>query len=159
MLGQSLLHPLVGAALLAVALTAPALACPPSLSVELPADPARGAGELILLVHAFHGCHPGQLAVAGTAEGLVRGERRSIRLEFHPTGTAGVYQVREQWPREGVWVLDLAVTEGDGRGTALVGIGPSGEVRLVRGPAVDGRAGRAASGADVEALLRSLAAG
>jgi hypothetical protein len=149
-----------GAALLTVALATPALACPPSLTVERPAaSSARDANDAFVLVHANHGCHAGQLVVAGTAEGLVRGERRSIRLDLVRTPTAGVYAVRKQWPAEGVWVLDLSVSEGDGHMTALVGIGPSGEVTQVRGPAVEGRALGPASGADVDAFLRELAAG
>lgn len=146
-------------ALLAVALAIPALACPPSLSVERPANASsRDARDAFVLVHAYQGCHPGQLTVSGSAEGLVGGERRTIPLEVWSTETPGLYRVPQQWPRQGVWVLRLVVTVGDSHATALVGINASGQVTTVRQPARDGRVIRDPSDADVEALLRSLAA-
>jgi len=151
---------LLGSALLAVVLAAPALACPPSIAVERPAHAAASEDSgAFVLVRAFQGCHAGTIAVSGTAVGLVDGERRSIPLRLLPTATADVYAVRRQWPSEGVWVLRLTVTVGDGHATALVGIGASGEVATVRQPARDGRAIRDLTDADVTAMLRSLAAG
>ena len=150
---------LAATALLAAAAPTPALGCPPSLSIERPkpAESADTSGAFVV-VHANRGCHPGQLAVTGTAEGMVAGSRRSITLDLARTDTPGVYVVRRQWPREGVWVLRLTVTEGDGHATALVGIGPSGEIATIREPARHGEI-RDVSDADVAALLRSLAAG
>lgn len=157
---KRLRSPLAVAALLAAVYATPALACPPWISVELPVNPfaseARGA---FLLVHAYHGCHAGQLSVSGTAEGLVKGERRSIPLEVAPTATVGLYLVRRQWPGEGVWILNLTVQEGDGHATALVRIGASGTVTAVRVPTLDGRVARTVSDADIEAMLHALAPG
>ncbi|HXY18789.1 MAG TPA: hypothetical protein VEH83_02225 [Gemmatimonadales bacterium] len=146
------------AALLAAAAAPAARACPPSLTVERPSArlPAGDAGAYVV-VRASHGCHAGPFAVSGSAEGLIDGARRSIALDLGRADTAGVYRVRRQWPREGVWVLRFTVTEGDGHATALVGIGPSGEVATVREPARSGQV-RDVSDADVAALLRSLAA-
>ena len=70
---------------LAAALTAPASACPPSLTVER-AAPSDGA---FLLLHASRGCHSGALTVTGTAEGLVAGVRRSIPLVITPGSAKG----------------------------------------------------------------------
>lgn len=144
--------------LLAAVLTVPLRACPPSLSIERPSRASSDAGDAFVLVHAYQGCHPGQLMVSGTAEGLVDGERRTIPLEILPAATPGLYSVAQQWPREGVWVLRLVVTVGDGHATALVGINASGQITAVREPARSGRVIHEPSDADVEALLRSLAA-
>ena len=150
---------LAGAVLLLAALTAPrpARACPPSLVVEPTSDTAA-AGGAFLMVRAVPGCHPGALTVSGIAEGLVGGERRSAPLELVAGPAPDVYLVRRQWPREGVWVLRLTVTEGDGHATALVGIGRTGAVVTVRQPARRGSI-HEVSEADVATLLRSLAAG
>jgi len=74
------------AAALSAFLAAPALAGPPWISIELPVNPydesTRGA---FLLVHEFHHGTPVSYIVTGTAEGIVNGERRSIKLEFSET--------------------------------------------------------------------------
>lgn len=143
---------------LGAATTTGALACPPSLTVERAAGPASAGDDgAFVTVRAVHGCHPGTLALAGTAEGLVGGARRSIPLDLTPADTSGVYRVQRQWPREGVWVLRLTVTEGDGRATALVGVGPSGDIAVIREPGRRGQ-GYEVSDADVTAMLRRLAA-
>lgn len=154
------LSPFFGAAVFAVALATPALACPPSISIERPArPPSAGSANAFVLVHALPGCHPGSLAVSGTAEGLVGGERRSIALDVAPTATPDLYVVRRQWPAGGVWVLRLTVTAGGGHATALVGTGASGDVARVREPTRDGGAIRDPGDADVAAMLRALTAG
>src|SRR2546425_4330867 len=85
---------------------APALAGPPWISIELPANPydqtTRGA---FLLVHAFHHGQPVGYLLTGTAEGIVNGERRSIKLEFSETARDGVYALKRMWPTDGVWAL------------------------------------------------------
>jgi hypothetical protein len=154
---RSLPAVLATAALLSALAAAPVLAHPPWISVELPASPwssaTRGA---FLLVHAYRGPNPAPLAVTATAEGLVGGERRTIRVDLVPTGTADVYIVRRQWPATGVWVLRIAARQGDSEADALVGVGASGEVVSVRVPMRDGLP-RPASDAEVGELLRTLA--
>ena len=80
------------AAVVSALVATPALAGPPWISIELPANPydqaTRGA---FLLVHAFHHGEPIGYLVTGTAEGIVGGERRSIKLEFSETSRDGVY--------------------------------------------------------------------
>ncbi len=140
--------------LLALALASPALACPPSLTVE-PAKP--GQSGALLIVHAAHGCHPGALSVRGSAEGLVGGVRRSVPLDLVPAA-AGDFLVRRQWPEGGAWVLRLVVTEGGGHATVLVSLQSSGAVAVVREPPARGEI-RDPTEADVTAMLRSLGAG
>jgi hypothetical protein len=132
----------------------PAHAGPPWISIEIPANPldptSRGA---LLLVHAFHHGTPMAFPVSGTAEGVVDGRRRTVRLEFAPTSRTGVYALRYAPPREGSWILVIRVTQGTASATALVRI-VDGEVASVRVPTV-GRGGPAqVSERDVERTVR-----
>jgi hypothetical protein len=143
-----------------VAAPTPAVAGPPWIAIELPASPYSSLPrDAFLLVRAYHHFVPIAAPVTGTADGLVNGERRSMPLEIASTGVAGLYVVRRQWPRAGVWVLRITVNEDHGRATAVVGIGPTGEVNLVRVPTGVGSIPRPASDAEVGVLLRALAAG
>jgi hypothetical protein len=113
-----------------------ALAGPPWISIEYPVNPydasMRGA---YLLVHAFHHGTPVGFPIEGTAEGIVNGERQSIRLEFKETTRTGVYALRQMWPQEGVWTLVIRANQGPGDGaTAVVELGSDGEVASVKVP-------------------------
>jgi len=147
---------LAAAALLAVLTAAPALACPPTLTVSVPARDSRSDGAFIVL-HASRGCHPGALTVTGTAEGRDGGARRSVALAVEPTGTDGVFIVRREWPRGGAWVLRLVAQVGDGSATALVGVNASGDVAAVLQQDRQRREVPVITDADVERMLRSLA--
>lgn len=133
---------------------------PPWISIEYPANPFdRGSRGAFLLVHAFHHGTPSALPVSGTAEGLVRGERRSVRLAFEPAGRPGVYALRRQWATEGVWTLVVRVTqESSDVATALVDLAPGGEVARVQVPTARHREGdfpRAVTAAEIDASLRA----
>jgi hypothetical protein len=139
-----------------------ALMGPPWISIEYPANPFdRGSRGAYLLVHAFHHGTPTAFPVSGAAEGLVRGERRTVPLTFTPAGRAGVYALRKQWSDEGVWTLVVRVTQGSGdAATALVELAPSGEVARVEVPTARHREGdfpRAVTAAEVDAGLRARA--
>jgi hypothetical protein len=113
-----------------------ALAGPPWISIEYPVNPhdqsMRGA---MLLVHVFHHQTPIAYPVEGTAEGIVNGDRRSVKLEFTETARPGVYGLRRQWATEGVWTLVIKMSRGDHDGaTAVVELGPNGDVASVRVP-------------------------
>ena len=133
---------------------------PPWVSIEYPANPFdRGSRGAYLLVHAFHHGTPAPFPVSGTAEGLVRGERRTVRLTFEPAGRPGVYALRKQCSDDGVWTLVVRVTqEGSDVATALVELAPSGEVARVQVPTARHREGdfpRAVTAAEVDAGLRA----
>jgi len=124
------------ATVLSALLAAPALAGPPWISIELPANPydqaTRGA---FLLVHAFHHGQPVGYLLTGTAEGIVNGERRSIKLEFSETTRDGVYALKRMWPSDGVWTLVIKANQGpDDAATAVIELGPEGEVASIRVP-------------------------
>ena len=130
-------RPLALAAAALLAFPAVALAGPPWVSIELPANPmdrtSRGA---YLLVHSFHHERIISMAVAGRAEGIVNGRRQTIPLKFRETSRGAVFALDQVWPREGTWVLVITAgaVEGEGGATALVGIGADGEVRSIKVP-------------------------
>ena len=126
---------LAAAALLA--LPATALAGPPWVSIELPANPldrtTRGA---YLLVHSFHHERAITMNIAGRAEGLVNGKRTSVPLTFRETSRGAVLALDQSWPKGEAWVLVITTGAVNGKGgaTAIVGVGPDGEVRSVKVP-------------------------
>jgi len=135
----------------------PAVLGPPWISIEVPANPldptTRGA---LLLVHAFHHGTPMMFPVSGTAEGVVDGQRRTVKLEFAQTSRTGVYALRYEPPREGSWLLVIRVTQGpNDAATALVRI-RDGAVTGVSVPAANGRPAQV-SARDVEEALRARA--
>jgi hypothetical protein len=124
------IHALALAALLGLS------AGPPWISIEYPVNPLdpsmRGA---FLLVHVFHHATPIVYPVEGTAEGIVNGERRTIKLAFNDSSRPGVYGLRRQWPTEGVWTLVIKMSRGPEDGaTAVVELGSDGEIASVRVP-------------------------
>lgn len=148
------------AAMLLLTITATALAGPPWLSIELPANPydrlTRGA---IALVRTYHHGGPIQLQVRATAEGLIDGERVSLPLELVATGATGLYALRGDIPARGAWVLIVhGGAEGEGV-TAIVDLGPAGAVRAVEVPTrgENPPVPREVTGQEIDARLRSLA--
>ncbi|HYV96040.1 MAG TPA: hypothetical protein VE967_01145 [Gemmatimonadaceae bacterium] len=132
---------------------------PPWLSIESPVNPydpsARGA---LLLVHATFREGPSQLSdLAGSAEGIVGGARKSVALRFDTTGRPDVYALRRQWPAEGRWILKLSLRTT----TALVALDTAGNVASVQLPtqltATGDRVPRPVSAHDVDAALASVA--
>ena len=144
----------------AIMAMAPAPLGPPWISIEYPPSPFDPTTrDAFLLVHAFHHGTPMNFPVAGKAEGLVDGKRRSIDLDFTRTSRQGVFALRKQWPTEGSWVLAIDVTQEAGsKAGALVELGASGEVAKVSVPTSrqDGwQIPRAITSAEIESALRS----
>lgn len=164
MIRRHLTTALAAAALLAAAGAAtPAALGPPWMSIEYPVNPYdRDARDAYLVVHTFHHQLPVGLPVSGRAEGIVRGARRTIPLEFGRMTKASDYALRQQWPSEGSWVLVISSTQGEGEFntvSALVDIGRDGRVAGVRIPTVRSKDGwqmpQAITARDVdEALAR-----
>jgi hypothetical protein len=120
-----------------------------------------------MLVHAYSCGGPTPTAVTAMAEGIVKGERRSIPLTLEATGATGVYAVKKQWPSEGAWVLTFTMSVG-GQVSTLVTLGPDGGVEpaeyhkqpssIVRAASIQVVPRKTTAG-DVDALLRAAAAG
>ena len=99
-----------------------ALAGPPWISIELPANPYdRATKGAFLVVHAFHHGTPMGFPVTGKAEGIVNGQRKTIELKFDRGERDGTYVLKNSWGNEGEWTLVLSVTQGENdAATALV---------------------------------------
>lgn len=151
------------AGLCAAVLATPAFAGPPWISIELPANPYdRTTRDAFLLVHAFHHGTPIGFPVEGSAEGIVNGERRSLKLEFAETSRPGVYALKRMWPSEGTWTLVIKVIQGQSAvATAVVELGADGEVASVRVPTTQQgqwTVPAPVSMAEIDAALRGRAA-
>lgn len=154
---------LAALSLAAVLAMAPARVGPPWISIEYPPSPYDATTrDAFLLVHAYHHGTPMNFPVAGTAEGVVGGKRRSIALDFTRTSRQGVYALKKQWPAEGNWVLAIDVTqEGGSKAGALVELATTGDVVKVTVPTSrrDGWAiPRAITSAEIETALRNRVA-
>lgn len=82
-----------------------------------------------LVVRTFRCGTPSSLALRGTAEGRVAGERRSLELAIAAGAEPGVFRIARQWPAEGRWVLVLTVTGERGVST-LVSIEPGATLKI-----------------------------
>src|SRR6266481_5184121 len=112
---------------------------------------AKGAA----FVFRTQGCaEPAKSQISGTAEGLVKGERRSAALKVVALTKPGVYAVYQGWPVEGEWVVNLKGTCADASAGAIVPIGPKGFIRESSKffP-------RPATKAEIEASLKDIAKG
>ena len=122
----------------ALAIVAALVVGPPWISIEYPVNPHDQSMQgAMLLVHVFHHATPIAYPVEGTAEGIVNGERRSIKLAFTETARPGVYGLSRQWGTEGVWTLVIRMSRGEGEtddATAVVELGADGEIASVRVP-------------------------
>src|SRR5437870_10805764 len=162
---QSRIRSLALAALASALLAAPAFGVkgPPWISIELPVNPydqsTRGA---FLLVHSFHHGTAMGFIVSGTAEGMMNGERRSLKLEFAETSREGVHALKRTWPKEGTWTLVIKANQGpDDAATAVVDLGPDGEVATIRVPTMqrgEWTVPAPVSLGEVDAALRARAA-
>ena len=147
------------AAALSLATAAPALAGPPWISIQLPANPlnstTRGA---FLLVNVYHHGDPMAQTVTGTATGMVDGRRRTVQLAFERTNLPAVMALRQNWPSEGTWALAITVDQHGNGPTALVGI-ENGEVRSVKVPTQTRNGttyGRPVTQRDIDATLEAV---
>ena len=83
-------------------------------------------------VFRTEGCaDPGKAQITATAEGLLKGERRSVVLKIAAMPSKpGVYAVFQNWPADGgAWLVNLkGACAGENAG-AIVPVGPKGFIR------------------------------
>jgi hypothetical protein len=106
-------------------------------------------------VFRTEGCgDPARLVVSATAEGVVKGERRSVALRVFTGTKPGVYAVSQNWPSEGFWVVNLKGACANLSAGAIAPFGPQGFIR-------DSAKffPRPAAGSEIEASLEALARG
>ena len=98
--------------------------------------------------------NPANAQITATAEGLIKGVRRSVALKVMPMATPGVYAVYQNWPAEGGWIVNLKGSCGDANAGAIVPFGPKGFIResskFFSRPATD---------AEIETSLKALTQG
>jgi len=76
------------------------------------------------------GCaDPAKAQISGTAEGLVKGARRSVALKVVAGARPGLYAVFQNWHPEGDWLVNLKGTCANESAGAVVPIGPKGFIR------------------------------
>ena len=145
----------------AVAVTT-AIAGPPWIAVEYPANPhdpnTRGA---FCTIRTYHHGDLMAYEVTGTAEGLVNGKRQSVRLDIKRLPQAGMYAIRWQKPAQGQWALVVS-TQRDGNfmASALIDVDASGRVASVSVPSRPIEGGRwlvprQVASSELDALLKN----
>ena len=112
----------------------------PWISIEAPANPydptARGA---LMLVHTFHHGTKVNLPVVGKAEGLVDGERKTVKLTLTKSSEIGTHSVRNEWGSKGTWTVLVTASEGDASIQAVAEINADGSVGKISVPSKNGR--------------------
>src|SRR5438093_12495762 len=59
-------------------------------------------------VFRTEGCaEPAKAQVSASAEGMVKGARKSVALKIAAASKPGVYALYHTWPTEGEWVVNL----------------------------------------------------
>ena len=79
------------------------------------------------LVRTAHCGEPASMSVTATAEGVVKGQRKSLPIKLTPTKEKGVYQFARTWPSDGTWIVRLTPAGRD-RAVTLVSISSDGLV-------------------------------
>ncbi|HUD98940.1 MAG TPA: hypothetical protein VMR62_05160 [Bryobacteraceae bacterium] len=139
----------------ALAIAAPAMGGGFTFAIGSPVASQDFHFKAAVFVFRTEGCSEGAKAqVSATAEGIVKGERRSIVLNVLPGNKPGVFGIYQSWPAEGQWLVDLRGTCADLSAGAIVPIGPKGFVReaskFFSRPATD---------SEIDASLKGLSKG
>ena len=160
---RSLLAP-CAALLLLLTATTPAFAGAPWISIEIPANGMNPlTRDAFCLVRVYHHGDPAYYPVTVTAEGLVDGARRTVKLTATETGMPGVYAVRYQPEKNGTWMVVARVggTSDEPWATVIVPVNREGQIFNARVPTRrDGetRIPIRVTAADVDQMLRAQVA-
>ena len=144
-----------------VATHRPAMFGGPWISIETPVNPyVASATGALFVVHTYVHQNPIDLPVAGRAEGLVDGKRRSVTFTLNKTAQTGAYAVRREWGDRGIWTLLVTAMPQAKSGSiqAVVNVGADGEIERVSVPR-SGMSTRLLTDAEIERGLRDRAKG
>jgi hypothetical protein len=122
---------LAAIAALSTAISTPAFAGGPWISIETPVNPMNSAMRgAYCIVRVYHHGNAAYYPVTATAEGLVNGQRRTIQLKLTETGAPGVYAVNYTPEKEGTWILVMSAGEKKEyhNVTVVVGVGKNGQI-------------------------------
>lgn len=129
------------------------------LEVQAPPESDPELKNASMVVRTY-GCHqPSDANVVATAEGLVAGQRQSVKLDLVAT-SKGVYAINKQWPSEGYWVVTITGSYYGHTSSALVRIGPDGKIQAASAGKKDKPVqivARKLSAEEIDAALQSLA--
>ena len=148
---------------LTLSMSSSALAGPPWIAIEYPANPfdqsTRGG---YLTVRTYHHGEIMSKTLTGTAEGIVDGKRQSMKLDIRPASRPGMYVVFWQKPATGRWVLVInSGTQGVVDATAVVEISSTGGVAGISVPTRSYGGGwigpRPVASAEIDGLLQGRA--
>jgi hypothetical protein len=149
---------------LTVAVSTAAIAGPPWIAIEYPANPHDpGTRDALLTVRTYHHGELMSYQLTGTAEGIVNGRRQTMPLDIRRLSQVGMYAVRWQKPAQGNWMLVITSSQnGSHAATALVTIDSRGGVASVSVPSdtiENGRwrVPRRVAAAEIDAMLKGAA--
>jgi hypothetical protein len=133
---SKLLRSLALVSVLTLSVSGTALAGPPWIAIEYPANPfdqaTRGG---YLTVRTYHHGEIMSKTLSGSAEGIVDGKRQSMKLDIRPGSRPGMYVVFWQKPAAGRWVLVInSANQGVVDATAVVEISSTGTVAGITVP-------------------------
>jgi hypothetical protein len=84
------------------------------------------AKDAIALVRSLGCGEPYKSTVKATAEGLVRGERKSIPLQVVPLSTPGIYALKGDLPADGVWAVSATGNYREAEAGVIALVTPNG---------------------------------
>ena len=116
--------------------------------------PALKTKNVVIMARALACDDDASVQMTGTAEGLVNGQRQSLRLELMSMPTPGVFAVRKQWS-DGTWIVNLTATCPGRKATAGALVALDQKAGLLRSKTK--LLERAATEREVTALLKDLA--
>jgi hypothetical protein len=92
--------------------------------------------EKAIIIKTF-GCHtPSDAEITGTAEGIVDGKRRSIKLNFNHD-KKGVFTAAKQWSDEGAWIIIIEARYNGMNSNAIVEIDSESNSDFAKGNRVE----------------------
>ncbi len=92
----------------------PLLAGALTLETTNPASNPEATSIGAVLTARITACHsPEKTTVQATAEGMVNGSRRSLRLTVIRLHTPGTFAVKREWPTTGTWAVRLVASNPD----------------------------------------------
>lgn len=128
---------LAAIAALSTAITTPAFAGGPWISIETPVNPMNAAfRNAYCIVRVYHHGNAAYYPVTATAEGIVNGQRKSVALKLTETENPGVYAVNWTPEKEGTWMLVMSAGEKKEyhNVTVVVGVGKDGQIASAKVP-------------------------
>jgi hypothetical protein len=158
---RSTLKRLAAVAALSIGIAGTAIAGPPWIAIEYPVNPHNpGTRGAFVTVRTYHHGDLVSYEIAGTAEGLVNGQRQSMKLDIRRLPEAGMFAVYWKKPAQGKWALLISSSQDSHfMASALIQVDDAGRVASVSVPSDSRENGRwlvprKVAAAEIDAALR-----